>query len=159
MDSVDNYHELSGQLPLPWTQWTIIMDSVDNYHGLSGQSWQCPGTLYQLKMTEILLKGCKTLTHPAIQGHSGKCPVSPWTKSSATSQTGQCPQTKTTLWKMSSESMDKVQWDQSHWTMSMDKVQRVHGQSPGTQWTVWTLSMDTLGQCPGSPGWLDNVHG
>ena len=45
--------------------------------------------------------------------------------------------------------------------MSIDSVDIVHGLSghcPCTQWTDWTLSMDSLGQSPGSPGGLDNVH-
>ena len=76
----------------------------------------------------------------------------PWTDSG---QSGQC------AWTLWIKSMGKVQWvhgqspvrpvrlgnvhglcPESPWTKSF--VQRVNGQSPGTQWTVWTLSMDTL---------------
>ena len=66
---------------------------------------------------------------------------------------------------MSMDILDKVQWDQPDWTTAMNSVDIVHGlsgqsvhcpwtpgQSPGrldnvrgqSQWTDWTLSMDSL---------------
>ena len=60
-----------------------------------------------------------------VHGLSGHCPVSPWTKSSETSQTGQCPWTE--------------------WTLSMDSVDIIHGRSfQYSSRTMSTESMDFL---------------
>ena len=61
-----------------------------------------------------------------VHEHSGQSPVSPWTKSSDTSQTGQWPCIQ---WTLSMEIVD-----------SLDIVNRHPGQSPGSpDWTKSTV--------------------
>ena len=78
MDSVDNFHGLSGQFP--WTQWTISMDSVDNVTGLSGQF---PWTQWTLSMDIVQSTGSNI---PA-----GQCPCKMSTESMDFQQTGDQP--------------------------------------------------------------------
>ena len=58
-----------------------------------------------------------------VQGHSGKSPVSPWTKSSETSWTGQCPGS---LWTKSRDSVDSVDSKEFELQVSMNKPQHFH---------------------------------
>ena len=82
---------------------------------------------------------------------------------------GLLPWTQSTVWTMSWDTLEKVQWVHGQSPVrpagmdkvqgvhgqspvrpaGMDKVQGVHRQSPRPQWTVWTLSMDTLEKVQG----------
>ena len=85
------------------------MDSLDFYHGLSGL---LPWTQRSFTMDS---------------GQFGQSPVSPWTKSSETSQTGGCPLIQWTLSMDPVDSLDivhgqpvRIQVEQTKSTESMD---------------------------------------
>ena len=113
------------------------MDSVDIYHGLSGH---LPWTQWTFTMDSV-----DSLDN--VHRH--------WTKSSESMDKVQWDQPD---WTMSMDSVDTVH---GQWTLSMDSVDsqdiihghpgqspgrldNVHGQSPLSSWTDWTLSMDSL---------------
>ena len=75
-----------------------------------------------------------------VHGHSGQSPVSPWIKSSETSQIGQCPWIQ---WTLSMDSMDIVHGFSGQ-SVSPDGLDNVHGQSPLSPWTGWTLFIDSM---------------
>ena len=111
------------------------------------QSLSC-SPFHCLEMTEILLKGCKALTHP--------CPWTQWILSSLPWLSGLCPglvsmdnvqtvhwvpgECPLSPWTISTESMDIVQSGWSHGTLSMDSldfVQSIHGLCPDCPVNPW----------------------
>ena len=115
------------------------VDSLDFYHGLSGQ---LPWTQRTVTMDSVD-------SLDSAHGHPRRSPVSPWTKSSETSQipdwtmfmdsvdifhglSGHCPRSQWTVWTFSMNTLDKVQGVKADWTMFTDKVHD------------WTLSMYSL---------------